>query len=250
MWRSREARFPRCGALFQMRWGLDLGAGTISMTTATKAYKGMGMEGPVARWYAKITHKDIAEFQALAKRLAEGLPEGSRLLEVAPGPGYLAIELAKFGKYNVTGLDISNTFVELGTHHAAEAGVSVDFRQGNASDMPFGDDSFDRVVCRAAFKNFAEPVRALAEMRRVLTSGGRAVIIDLRKDTPRETINAHVDHMGLGAASSIMTKLTFRFMLLKRAYTRRDFEDFIGQSGFERAEIREEPMGFEIWLRK
>jgi ubiquinone/menaquinone biosynthesis C-methylase UbiE len=220
------------------------------MTATAKPYKGMGMEGPVARWYAKITQKDMAEFQALAKRLADELPEGSGVLEVAPGPGYLSIELAKFGRYTVTGLDISKTFVEIAHRNASDAGVMAEFRQGNASNMPFADGGFDLIVCRAAFKNFSQPVKALSEMRRVLRTGGRALIIDLRKDTPQETINAHVDHMGLGAASSIMTKLTFRFMLLKRAYTRKNFEDFIAQSGFEKAEIREEPIGFEIWLRK
>jgi hypothetical protein len=47
-----------------------------------------------------------------------------------------------------------------------------------------------------------------------------------------------------------MTKLTFRFMLLKRAHTRKEFERFIEQSRFRLAEIREEPIGFEIWLTK
>jgi ubiquinone/menaquinone biosynthesis C-methylase UbiE len=220
------------------------------MTTTTKAYKGMGMEGPIAKWYAKITRRDLAEFQALAKRLAEGLPQGSRVLELAPGPGYFAIEMAKTVKYNVTGLDISKTFVEIARQNGTSAGVTVDFRQGNASSMPFGNESFDLIVCRAAFKNFSEPVKALAEMRRVLRSGGRALIIDLRRDTPQERIDEYVEHMGLGAASAIMTKLTFRFMLLKRAYTRKEFEEFISQSGFQPAEIEEAPIGFEIWLRK
>jgi ubiquinone/menaquinone biosynthesis C-methylase UbiE len=220
------------------------------MKTTTKAYKGMGMEGPVAKWYAKITHKDLAEFQALAKQMADGLPQGSRVLEVAPGPGYFAMEMAKFGKYSVTGLDVSKTFVEIARKNAAQAGVTADFRLGNASSMPFGDGSFDVIVCRAAFKNFSEPVKALSEMRRVLSSGGRALIIDLRRDTSQETVDEHVDHMGLGAMSSIMTKLTFRFMLLKRAYTRKEFEQFIAKSGFPPANIGETPLGFKIWLSK
>jgi ubiquinone/menaquinone biosynthesis C-methylase UbiE len=220
------------------------------MTTTAKAYKGMGMEGPLAKWYAKITHKDLAEFQALAKRMARDLPEGSRVLDVASGPGYFAIEMGKFDTYSVTGLDISKTFVEIARKNAAQAGIRADFRLGNASNMPFGDNGFDLIVCRAAFKNFSEPVKALSEMRRVLSSSGRALIIDLRRDTPQETIDEYVNQMGLGAASSIMTKLTFRFMLLKRAYTRREFEQFIAKSGFPPADIRETPLGFEVWLSK
>lgn len=98
-----------------------------------KAYKGIGMEGTIARWYAKTTRKDLGEFKALARRMAEGLPEGARVLEVAPGPGYFAIELAKLGKHRVTGVDISKTFVELARNNAAREGVQIDFQQGNAS---------------------------------------------------------------------------------------------------------------------
>ena len=110
------------------------------------------------------------------------LPRGSVVLEVAPGPGYFCIELAKLGDYSITGLDISHTFVEIASKKAAEAGVHVDFRQGNASSMPFADNTFDFLLCRAAFKNFGQPVRALQEMCRVLKPGGRGLIIDLRKD--------------------------------------------------------------------
>jgi ubiquinone/menaquinone biosynthesis C-methylase UbiE len=143
------------------------------MTIATqKAYKGMGMEGSVARWYEKTTRKDMAEFRKLAERLRASLPDGTNMLEVAPGPGFLAIEMAKGGKFHVTGLDISKTFVELARKNAAGVGVSIDFREGNASAMPFAENSFDLLVCRAAFKNFSEPVKALHEMHRVLRPGG------------------------------------------------------------------------------
>lgn len=64
-----------------------------------KGYKGMGMEGRVAAWYARNTARDAADFAALAERVTAGLPAGSRILEVAPGPGYLAIEIARRGTY-------------------------------------------------------------------------------------------------------------------------------------------------------
>jgi len=50
------------------------------MQAQTKAYKGMGMEGRVATWYARNTLRDICEFKALAKRLAAGLTEASSVL--------------------------------------------------------------------------------------------------------------------------------------------------------------------------
>jgi 2-polyprenyl-3-methyl-5-hydroxy-6-metoxy-1,4-benzoquinol methylase len=72
--------------------------------------------------------------------------------DVAAGPGYLSIEFARRG-YRVTGLDISRTFVDIATQHAQRAGVSAGFRLGDVADMPFASDSFDYVVCVAAFKN-------------------------------------------------------------------------------------------------
>lgn len=222
----------------------------MSHAVAGKAYKGMGMEGFTAKWYASLTVKSIDEFKALARRVADELPAGSRVLEVAPGPGYFAIELAKLGSYQITGLDISHTFVEIGRRNATEAGVEVDFKQGNAADMPFADASFDFLLCRAAFKNFSEPVRALQEMYGVLKPGARALVIDLRKDAPVESVAEMVNSMGVGAINRLITKFTFRFMLLKRAYTRKQFEEFLAQTKFGPMDIREELVGLELSLQR
>jgi ubiquinone/menaquinone biosynthesis C-methylase UbiE len=221
-----------------------------SIAMATKGYKGMGMEGQIAKWYARNTRSDMNEFKALAARLSAGLQDGARVLEVAPGPGYFAIELAKLGAYKITGVDISKTFVEIARRNAQEEGVEAVFELGNASHLMLGDDSFDLIVCRAAFKNFSEPVAALKEMRRVLRPGGRALIIDLRPDAPKEMIDEYVEKMNNGAVSSAMTKLTFRLMLLKRAYSRKQFSRFISESGFPNSDIQEKPLGYEIWLTK
>ncbi|HLH68912.1 MAG TPA: methyltransferase domain-containing protein [Candidatus Dormibacteraeota bacterium] len=106
-----------------------------------RAFKGLPMEGIVARWYAGLRRSEgqIEERRKPASRLTGLLPDGDRVLEVAPGPGYLAIEVARSGRFHVTGLDISR--------------------------------SFDLVVCQAAFKNFAQPQRAIEEMHRVLRDG-------------------------------------------------------------------------------
>ena len=208
------------------------------------------MEGMVAKWYTTNTGKSLDEFSKLARRIAGQLPRGSTVLEVAPGPGYFCIELARLGSYSITGLDISRTFVEIASRKAAEAGVRVDFRQGNASSMPLADNTFDFLLCRAAFKNFGQPVRALQEMCRVLKPGGRGLIIDLRKDASMESINHAVNAMGLNSINRMMTKLTFRFMLLRTAYTRRQFEQMLAQSNFSRIDIQEVDIGFEISMTK
>jgi ubiquinone/menaquinone biosynthesis C-methylase UbiE len=218
--------------------------------SAAKPYKGWGMEGIVAKWYAGLTKKSLDDFKALARRTSEQIPPQSNVLEVAPGPGYFAIELAKLGNYQITGLDISETFVEIARANAAKARVHVDFRRGNASAMPFPENTFDFLLCRAAFKNFSEPKRALDEMHRVLKPGGQALIIDLRRDASNQSIKQAVDNMNLGVVNAAITQLTFRFMLLKRAYTKSEFEKLISETKFRETEIREDLTGLEIALTK
>ena len=215
-----------------------------------KPYKGLGMEGAVAKWYAGLTQKSLKDFTMLAQRMAEQLPPGSRVLEVAPGPGYFAIELAKLGDYRIAGLDISETFVDIARANAAAANVRVDFRHGNASAMRFPESRFDFILCRAAFKNFSQPGEALAEMHRVLKPGGRALIIDLRRDASSQSVGQAVDAMNLGPVNRIITKLTFRFMLLQRAFTKTEFEELVSHSKFAGREIAESPIGLEILLTK
>ena len=218
--------------------------------TTTKAQKGIGMEGALARWYAGNTRKSLRDYRALARRIAGEIKPGSRVVEVAPGPGFFAVELARLGDYRVTGLDISHTFVEMGRRNAAEAHVEVDFQQGNAAAMPFESDEFDFLLCRAAFKNFADPVGALREMHRVLKPGGRALIIDLRRDTPMSAIRQAVSQMGLGPINRAITRFIFRSMLLKRAYTKAEFEALVAQTEFLKAVYREESIGIEVDMRK
>jgi ubiquinone/menaquinone biosynthesis C-methylase UbiE len=218
--------------------------------SSAKPYKGMGMDGALARWYARLTKKSMADFQLLAKRVAGEISPASSVLEVAPGPGYFAVELAKLGDYEVTGLDISQTFVEIARANAAEAKVQAQFQHGDASRMPFEAERFDYVVCRAAFKNFSAPGAALREMYRVLKPGGRALIVDMRGDASRDSIREAAKGMKAWPVNRAIVYLTFRFMLLKRAYTRAEFERMIGQTGFRRVEIRETLIGLEILLGK
>src|SRR3977135_245620 len=162
-------------------------------------FKGPEMEGPIARWYAKLRRSgnQIEEYRKQAAQLTERLPAGAKVLEVAPGPGYLAIEMARLG-FRVSALDISRTFVQIGSENAREAGVSIDFRQGDAAVMPFETESFDLIVCQAAFKNFIHPASALDEMHRVLRRGGTALIRDMSSEASHADIEDEVKKMELG----------------------------------------------------
>ncbi len=122
----------------------------------TKPYKGRGMEGFIASWYARQTASDRDEFQRIARRIAAELNPGCRVLEIAPGPGYLAIELAKLTNGRVFGLDISRTFVRVAAENARQAGVDVDFEHGDAADLPFPDAQFDFIVCLRRLRTLAD----------------------------------------------------------------------------------------------
>ena len=218
-------------------------------TAVLKGYRGIGMEGSIARWYDRTTRKDMEQYRSLARRVEEISPGGD-VLEVAPGPGFLSIELARCGSYNVTALDVSKTFVALARKNAAEARVQVEFLEGNASAMPFPNDSFDLLVCRAAFKNFAQPKKALEEMYRVLRPGGTGLIVDLDRNTPMSAIRNYVNQMGTSVLNRWATLFTFRFMLLRRAYSGRQFEQMLSGIPFRRKEVERTGIGLEVWLRK
>jgi ubiquinone/menaquinone biosynthesis C-methylase UbiE len=214
-------------------------------------FKGPEMEGSVARWYARVRGSDsqLALYRRQARELTEGLADGASVLEVAPGPGYLAIEVARLDKFRVTGLDISHTFVRIASDNARQAGVTVDFQQGDVARMPFDSGTFDLVVCQAAFKNFTLPHSALAEMHRVLRPGGTAVIQDMSHDATHEDIAREVDGMGLGRFSSFTTKATLE-MLKRRAYSPGRFASLAATSPFRTAAITTQGIGLEVRLEK
>ena len=216
-----------------------------------KGYKGLPMEGPIAHWYSRLraTKSQLALYRKQAAELTSGLPDGAAVLEVAPGPGYLAVEMARPGRLRVSALEISRSFVKIASRNALRAQVSLDVRQGDAAEMPFADDSFDLIVCQAAFKNFAHPAAALDEMHRVLRRGGAAVIQDMTRDSTRLDIEREVGTMALGRLNSFMTRRTLT-ALRRRAYSPAQFRALAGASAFGGCEITTRGIGMEVRLEK
>ena len=231
--------------------GLAPPPGRPDAVPGEKAYRGVGMEGSIARWYARTrgTESQITAWRHQATSVAGGVPVGGEVLEVAPGPGYFSIELARLGRFHVTGLDISHTFIAIATENARIAGVPLSLRQGDAARMPFADGSFDLVVCQAAFKNFSRPQKAVDEMWRVLRPNGVARIEDMRHDASDAAIRDEVRAMHLGAFRAMMTRGALR-SLRRRAYTVEEFREFARASPFGGGEVATTGVGLEITLRK
>ncbi len=222
------------------------------MTTMTmrKPHPDRPIEGMMAKWYAANTGEMMKEYVDLAARVERELPAGSRVLEVAPGPGFFCMELARFGNFSITGMDLSQTFVKMASQKAAAAGLSVNFVQGSASNMPFAANSFDFLLCRAAFKNFADPVGALREMCRVLRTGGRGLLIDMSGEATPAQLDHAVDGMGLSAINRFLTRVAFKTTLVRSAYTRSEFEQMFAQTDFAHVDIVPDGIGFEITMTK
>ena len=222
----------------------------MSILKFIRKFKNMGIKGSFARWYDKNTRESrIPEMQEYANEVAKHLKEEANVLEVAPGPGYLSIELSKIGNYNITGMDISADFVEICKKNAKNENVDVAFVQGNVSAMPFEDNTYDFIVCSAAFKNFKEPTAALREMNRVLKEGGIVLIIDMRRNVTKEELKKEATKISKSGFERWFMTQTFK-RLCKYAYTKTEIEEMVKQTSFSRNDIKDTNIGFYIYLYK
>lgn len=101
---------------------------------------------------------------------------GDAVLDVCCGSGDLALAaLAAGGR--VTGVDFSRAMLE----RARRKAPAVDWVEGDALALPLPDGSFDAVTIGFGLRNLADPARGLAELRRVLRSGGRIAVLELTR---------------------------------------------------------------------
>jgi ubiquinone/menaquinone biosynthesis C-methylase UbiE len=222
-----------------------------SVRADERRLRGPEMEGAIARWYTRLrgTPPQLEAYQRRALELTRDLPDGAAVLEVAPGPGFLAVAMARSGRLRVSALDISRTFVGIVAEHAREAGVVIDVRQGDAASMPFEPESFDLIICESAFKNFRRPTEALNQMHRVLRPGGCALILDMNSRASKADIAAEVETMKLNPFNAFSTRRTLS-VLRRRAYTPETFGELAAASAFGRCAISARGIGMEVRLDK
>src|SRR5205807_2183578 len=150
--------------------------GRMAMSTETGDYRTMDAafhDFERAGWETAADHYGDAfgplTSQAIPSLLrAAQAGEGTRLLDVASGPGYVAAAAAARGA-TVIGVDFASEMVTLATRRYPV----LEFVEGDAEALAFPDRSFDAVAINFGVLHLARPDAALAEARRVLKPGGR-----------------------------------------------------------------------------
>jgi SAM-dependent methyltransferase len=131
-------------------------------------------EGMRATWMAgdfgKIAEYTAEEAESYVDTL--GITKGMRVLDVACGTGNLAIPAARKGA-DVTGVDIASNLLRQARHRATEENLSINFEEGDAEDLPFGEAEFDLVMSMFGAMFAPRPDRVASELARVCRHGGR-----------------------------------------------------------------------------
>lgn len=129
----------------------------------------------VAVGYAEEVQRWVAPFVVEAEREA-ALGPGDRVLDVAAGPGTLALRVAPRVAH-VTAVDFSPAMIDQLTARAAHAGAgNVEAAVMDAQALELADGSFDAAFCLFGFMFFPDRARAFGELHRILRPQGRAVV--------------------------------------------------------------------------
>ncbi len=124
--------------------------------------------------YPSIVYR-IAEMGSHTVERA-GISEGDKVLDIGCGSGNNATILAAKTGAEVTGLDLTPELLEAGRRLAEEAGVEIEFVEGDAENLPFEDASFDVVISTVGIMFAPDHRRAAQEAARVLRPGGRMAL--------------------------------------------------------------------------
>lgn len=146
-----------------------------------------GLEDPeVAHAFDLVARMpQMRMLRMVAIKHATKLVSFGQAVDLGCGPGYLVLELAKQAPdLHVTGIDLSHEMLYQAQHYASNSQVTnrVDFKAGDASSIPFPNESVDLVISTLSLHHWSNPVDVLDEIWRILRPGGGYMIFDLRRD--------------------------------------------------------------------
>src|ERR1044072_4123544 len=137
--------------------------------------KAMWMTGD----FGQIAKHNETSAEEFISRLA--LKPGVSLLDVACGSGNLSIPAARAGAI-VTGVDIATNLLEQARARAASEGLTIQFDEGDAENLPYADAAFELVVTMFGAMFAPRPERVAAELVRVCRPGGRIAMASWTPD--------------------------------------------------------------------
>ena len=139
----------------------------------------------IAKDYDKLNHilslNIDKNWRKKAVREMADEPRPMSVLDVACGPGDFTIEIAnKVEKGSkVVGVDISDGMIAVGLEKLAKLGIDATLEVADCEALPYDDNTFDRISVGFGVRNFEHLELGLSEMYRVLTPGGKLVILEL-----------------------------------------------------------------------
>lgn len=127
-----------------------------------------------SKWHPKFMVASAETTEAIVQ--AARVEPGMQVLDIASGTGEPALTLAELAgpEGHVTATDLGADMIAVAKQNAQRAGLTnMTFLQADAHELPFADQSFDRITCRFGVMFFADAPQALGEIYRVLKPGGR-----------------------------------------------------------------------------
>jgi len=115
----------------------------------------------------------------LSERLR--INEESYVIDIACGKGSSAVFLAENYGCKVLGIDIAEDLIDIAKHTARKKGLQnkLDFKTGNAQNLPFPDNTFDIAISQAMLVLVADKIKSIQEAKRVTKNGGRCGWLEL-----------------------------------------------------------------------
>jgi demethylmenaquinone methyltransferase/2-methoxy-6-polyprenyl-1,4-benzoquinol methylase len=178
--------------------------------------------------------------------------EGSRILDVATGTGDVALEIARRtpASVKITGADFCREMVELGEVKVSVSPYAgrIDFKVAPCEDLPFADNTFDSITIAFGIRNVVDRKLGLAEMWRVLSPGGRMIILEF--STPRSMLFRQIYYFYFRRLLPVVGGLFSRYNAYKylpdsviEFPTHEEFSLMISEAGFRNIHIRELTFG-------
>ncbi|WP_036480249.1 class I SAM-dependent methyltransferase [Myxosarcina sp. GI1] len=153
----------------------------MSSTTNLSEQKVNQQYDKMASWYDRRWQKYIDKTLAICLQRSQ-VTNNEKVLDVACGTGELAkLILEQNSSQQISGIDLSANMLQVAREKCREYS-NVEFQQATASKLPFDDESFDLVICASALHYFENPQLALLEIKRVLKTNGRLIILDWCRD--------------------------------------------------------------------